>query len=328
MQLMARLRHLKIGRIDPVELARQAALIAVGSIAFGAGLSWFLVPYKIAPGGVGGLSQILFHFFGFPVGISMIVMNIPLWIIGMVFVGRQFGTGTFVGFFASAVAVDVMSPVNMYRWGFLRDMFDKYNELAGGGYKPISQWALTDSIFVAAIAGALLVGVGIGLIFKARASTGGTDVPVAILKKHLNISMGNGYLIVETAIILFTGYMFRDVNIVIWSYFALFFSSRFVDIVTEGFSRVKAAYIIPASDEAAERIKDRIYTELDRGATYFQGMGTYSHLPKTILYVTFHIRQTSRLKRLVLEEDPNVFMVMHDVHDVIGYGFRTRSLEM
>ncbi|MFW5712152.1 MAG: YitT family protein, partial [Spirochaetota bacterium] len=81
-------------------------------------------------------------------------------------------------------------------------------------------------------------------------------------------------------------------------------------------------------DEAAERIKDRIYTELDRGATYFQGMGAYSHLPKTILYVTFHIRQTSRLKRLVLEEDPNVFMVMHDVHDVIGYGFRTRGLEM
>jgi uncharacterized membrane-anchored protein YitT (DUF2179 family) len=216
----------------------------------------------------------------------------------------------------------------MYRWGILRDMFDKYNILDDGSIKPINQWALTDNIFVAAIAGALLLGVGIGLIFKARASTGGTDVPVAILKKHLNISMGNGYLIVETAIILFTGYMFRDVNIVIWSYFALFLSSRFVDIVTEGFSRVKAAYIIPASDEAAERIKDRIYSELDRGATYFQGMGTYSHLPKTILYVTFHIRQTSRLKRLVLEEDPNVFMVMHDVHDVIGYGFRTRSLEM
>lgn len=328
MQFLARLRHLKIGKIDPLELGKQAVLIAVGSLAFGAGLSWFLVPYKIAPGGVGGLSQILFHFLGFPVGISMIVMNIPLWIIGMIFVGRQFGIGTFVGFFASAVAVDVMAPVNMYRWGFLRDMFDKYNAMADGGYKPISQWALTDSIFVAAIAGALLVGVGIGIIFKARASTGGTDVPVAILKKHLNISMGNGYLIVETAIILFAGYMFRDVNIVIWSYFALFLSSRFVDIVTEGFSQVKAAYIIPASDESAERIKDRIYTDLDRGVTYFQGMGTYSYLPKTILYVTFHIRQTARLKRLVLEEDPNVFMVMHDVHDVIGYGFRTRSLEM
>ncbi len=328
MRYLHRIQHLKIGKIDPVEVGKQAAFIAIGSLAFGAGLSWFLVPLKIAPGGVGGLSQILFHFFGFPVGISMIVMNIPLWIIGMVFVGRQFGFGTFVGFFASALAVDVLSPRHLYRWGILRDMFDKYNTLSDGSIKPLNQWALTDSIFVAAIAGALLVGLGIGLIFKARASTGGTDVPVAILKKHMNISIGNGYLIVETAIILFTGYMFRDVNIVIWSYFALFLSSRFVDIVTEGLSRVKAAYIIPASDEAAERIKDRIYSELDRGATYFQGMGTYSHLPKTILYVTFHIRQTSRLKRLVLEEDPKVFMVMHDVHDVVGYGFRTRGLEM
>jgi len=328
MQFLARLRHLKIGKIEPLELLKQAVIIVVGSLAFGAGLSWFLVPYKIAPGGVGGLSQILFHFFGFPVGISMIVMNIPLWFVGMIFVGRQFGMGTFAGFFASALAVDVLSPRRMYKWGFLREMFEKYNILPDGSIKPLNQWALTDSIFVAAIAGALLVGVGIGLIFKARASTGGTDVPVAILKKHLNISMGNGYLIVETAIILFTGYMFRDVNIVIWSYFALFLSSRFVDIVTEGLSRVKAAYIIPASNEAAERIKDRIYLELDRGATYFQGMGTYSHLPKTILYVTFHIRQTSRLKRLVLEEDPGVFMVMHDVHDVIGYGFRTRGIEM
>src|SRR6056297_1287444 len=141
MQLMARLRHLKIGKIDPVELARQAALIAVGSLAFGAGLSWFLVLYKIAPGGVGGLSQILFHFFGFPVGISMIVMNIPLWIIGMIFVGRQFGFGTFIGFFTSAVAVDFLSPRNLYRWGILRDMFDKYNILSDGSIKPLNQWA-------------------------------------------------------------------------------------------------------------------------------------------------------------------------------------------
>src|SRR6056297_1108170 len=98
MQFLARLRHLKIGKIEPLELLKQAVIIIVGSLAFGAGLSWFLVPYKIAPGGVGGLSQILFHFLGFPVGISMIVMNIPLWFIGMFFVGRQFGMGTSSGF--------------------------------------------------------------------------------------------------------------------------------------------------------------------------------------------------------------------------------------
>lgn len=315
-------------RIKPFDLIKQAVLIAVGSLVFGVGLSCFLVPYKIAPGGVGGLSQIFFHFWGVPVGVSMIVMNIPLWVIGMVFVGRQFGMGTFVGFVSSAVAADLVSPRNLYRWGILRDMFDKYNTLPDGSFKPLSEWALTDNIFIAAVAGALMLGFGIGLIFKARASTGGTDVPVAILKKHFNISMGNGFLLVETVIILFTGYMFRDVNIVIWSYFALFLSSRFIDIVTEGISRIKAAYIITSSDVHADRIKERIYEELGRGATFFYGAGSYTKEPKTIIYVTFHIRQAPRLTNIVREEDPGVFMTMHDIHDVIGYGFKTRSMEM
>ena len=315
-------------RIDPVELSKQGLVIILGSLIFGFGLSCFLVPFKIAPGGVGGLSQILYYFFGLPVGLSMIIMNIPLWILGMVFVGRQFGIGTFAGFFISSLAADLMTPSNLYRWGLFREMFERYNTLPNGAFKPMNEWALTDSIFVASIAGALLLGIGIGIIFKARASTGGTDVPVAILKKHLNISMGNGYLIVETSIILFTGYMFRDINIIIWSYFGLFLTARFVDIVTEGISRVKAAYIIPTTDEQAERIKDRINTELERGTTFLHGTGGYSALPKKVIYVTFHVRQTSRLKKLVLEEDPKVFMVMHDVYDVIGYGFRTRIMEM
>lgn len=319
---------LKIPKIEPLELLRQALIIIVGSLIFGLGLSCFLVPYKIAPGGVSGLSQIFFHFLGIPVGLSMIVMNIPLWIVGMVFVGRQFGLGTFVGFFASAVATDLVSPKNLYRWGILRDMFDKYNILPDGSFKPLSDWALTDNIFVAAIAGALMLGVGMGIIFKARASTGGTDIPVAILKKHFGVSMSSGFLMVESVIILFTGYMFRDVNIVIWSYFALFLSGKFIDLVTEGISRIKAVLIIASSDEKAERIKDRIYSELDRGATYFQGEGAFSHRPKKILYVTFHVRQTAQLKRIVLREDPKVFMVMQDVHDVIGYGFRSRIMDM
>ncbi len=177
------MKRIKFPKIYPLDLAKRGLLIAVGSILFGFGLSCFAVPFKIAPGGVGGLSQILFHFFGFPIGISMILMNIPLWVLGMIFVGRQFGMGTFVGFFASSIAADLMTPAKLYRWGLFREMFERYNTLEDGSFKPLSEWALTDSIFVAAIAGALLLGIGVGLIFKARASTGGTDVPVAILKR-------------------------------------------------------------------------------------------------------------------------------------------------
>lgn len=257
----------------------------------------------------------------------MIVMNIPLWIIGSLMVGRQFGLGTFIGFFTSSLMTDLVNPARLYRWGVLRGMLEKYN-MTEAGMPEASTWAMTDDIFVAAIAGAILLGVGIGIIFKSRASTGGTDVPVALLKKRFNISIGNGYLIIETAIILFTGLMFQDVNIVIWSYFALFLSSKFADIMTEGFSRVKAAYIISMDDGATERIKERIYTEMDRGVTYLRGIGSYSRKGIKVVYVTFHIRQTAVLRKIALEEDPKVFMVMHDVHDVVGHGFKTRSMQM
>jgi uncharacterized membrane-anchored protein YitT (DUF2179 family) len=307
---------------------RQAAGIIIGSLAFGAGLSWFLVPFKVAPGGIGGLSQIFYHLFGWRVGLTMIIMNIPLWIVGMVFVGRQFGIGTFIGFFSTAVAADLMAPSNLYKWGIMREMIEKYNTTPEGALQPVRQWAMTDDIFVAAIAGALLLGFGIGLIFKSRASTGGTDIPVAILKKHLNISMGNGYLIVETAIILTVGIVFEDVNVVIWGYFALFLSSKFVDIVTEGMSRIKAAYIISKDDAAVRRIRDRIFLEMGRGVTYLTGTGAYTEQERTVIYVTFHLRQTAVLKRLAREEDSEVFMVMHDVYDVIGSGFKTRTMEI
>ncbi|WP_020612010.1 YitT family protein [Sediminispirochaeta bajacaliforniensis] len=308
-------------------LFRQLCGIFAGSLVYGIGLSWFLVPFKIVPGGVGGLSQILYHMFGWSMGISMIIMNFPLWIMGIVFVGRQFGLGTFVGFFVSALMTDLVAPKRLYCWNLMRDLIEKYNTKNGVLTDPLD-WALTDDVFVAAIAGSILMGIGIGLIFKSRASTGGTDIPVALMKKKFNISIGNGYLIIESVIILFTGFVFRDINIIIWSYFALFLSSRFADIMTEGFSRVKAAYIISMDDGAVERIKERIYEEMDRGVTFLRGMGSYSRKGIKVIYVTFHMRQTAVLKRIALEEDPKVFMVMHDVHDVVGYGFKTRSLEM
>jgi uncharacterized membrane-anchored protein YitT (DUF2179 family) len=319
-------KNQKIGK-KILSICRQAAGILIGSLIYGIGLSWFLVPFKIAPGGVGGLSQLFFHFFEWNAGISMLIMNIPLWLLGILFVGKQFGLGTFVGFLTSSLMTDLVSPRNLYKWGFLKDLIEKYNTV-DGVLLPETSWAMTNEIFLATIAGSILLGTGIGIIFKSRASTGGTDIPVAWMKKRFNISIGNGYLIVETSIIFFTGYMFGDLNLIIWSYFALFLSSKFADIMTEGLSRVKAAHIICMDNASVERIKERIYDELGRGVTYLDGMGSYSRQHKKIIYVTFQIRQTAQLRRIAIEEDPDVFMVMNDVHDVVGFGFKTRAIEI
>jgi len=301
--------------------------ILLGSLIYAIGLSWFLLPFKVAPGGVGGLSQIFLHFFGWNAGISMLAMNIPLWILGIIFIGREFGIGTFTGFFVSSLMVDLVAPARLYKWGILVPLIEKYN-MVEGQMKPMRELAMTDEILIATIAGSIFLGVGIGIIFKSRASTGGTDIPVAFMKKKFNISVGNGYLIIETAIILFTGLIFGDLNLVVWSYFALFLSSKFADMITEGLARVKAAHIICSDNESADRIKERVFNELERGVTYIYGEGGYTGNEKKILFVSFSIRQSVQIKHIVLQEDPEAFIVMNEVHDVIGSGFKSRGLSL
>jgi uncharacterized membrane-anchored protein YitT (DUF2179 family) len=254
-------------------------------------------------------------------------MNIPLWIAGILIVGKQFGVGTFIGFFLSSAMTDLVSPRRLYSRGILKGMIEQYN-MVDGVLKTSTEWAMTDEIFLAAIAGSMLLGVGIGLMFRAKASTGGTDIPVAMMKKYLGISIGNGYLLVETFIILAIGVIFANLNIIIWSYFGLYLSAKFTDMVTEGLSRVKTATIICSNPEAENRIRDRIYSELDRGATFIKGSGTWSGDSKNIIFVAFGIQQTAALRAIAFEEDPQVFMIMNDVRDVIGFGFRSREIDL
>ncbi len=309
------------------ELTRQAGGILLGSLLYGIGLSWFLFPYKIAPGGVGGLSQIFFHLFGWNAGMVMIVMNIPLWIWGMIMVGKQFGIGTFIGFFTSSMMADLVSPRVLYQWGIFTSMIERYN-MVDGIMKNPTEWAMTDQIFLAAIAGSMLLGVGIGIMFKSKSSTGGTDIPVAFMKRYMGISIGNGYLIIETFIIMIIGIVFGDFNIVIWGYFGLYLSSKFADMITEGISRVKTATIVCSNPAAEQSIKERIYNELDRGCTFLKGEGSWSGEAKNILFVALGIQQAGLLKYIVKQEDPGAFLIMNDVHDISGFGFKSRAIDL
>lgn len=304
---------------------RRAFGILLGSILFGIGYSWFLIPFKIAPGGVGGISGILFHLFDAPLGITMLAINIPLWIIGILLVNRQFGYGTFIGFFTSSIMTELLSPEKLYNLNIMRSIIIQYNTI-GQEMKPTAEWAMTDNIFLACIAGSILLGAGLGIIFRSNASTGGTDIPVAMLKKYFNISIGNGYIIVETLIIFLIGFVFADMNLIIWGYFGLFLTTRFSNIITEGLPNLKAAIIISNNDEYIEEIRKKIYNELNRGVTYLKGYGTYEKQDKNIIFVVFNIRQQIRLYQLVKEIDPHVFMVIADVYDIMGYGFKSTKL--
>lgn len=308
------------GRMYKKHLLRNAVGITFGSIIFAMGYAWFLIPFKIAPGGVGGLSQIFFHLYHVPAGVSMLIFNIPLLVLGLKLVGKQFGLGTLYGMLLGAIFTDLLAVKNLYHFGILKEVLERYN--AG---KPLPEWALTDNIFLAAVAGPILLGIGLGIIFRFKGSTGGTDIPVAILKKYYNMSITNGYLVIETGIIILIGTIFKDPNLIIWGFFTLFISSRTCDIASEGLPYVKGAHIITTQPDA---IKKEIFDRLDRGVTILHGEGGYTGDPKDILMCAIDRGQVSMLRDIVRRIDPEAFVIMNDISDVLGYGFRSRHLEM
>ena len=296
--------------------------IIFGSILFAIGYSWFLIPYKIAPGGIGGLSQILFHFFNLPIGVSIILFNIPLFIISFITMGKRFGINSIYGMLATSIFADLLAIPNLYKFGILKDI-SPYTFMVNG--KTIYAMLPPNEIYLSAIAGSVLLGLGVGIIFRFRASTGGTDIPVAIIRQKLGVSIGTGYWMIDTFIILTIGIVFKDLSLIIWGYVNLFITSKMTDLASEGLPYVKGVYII--SDKNDE-IKNQIYDKINRGITYIKAEGGYTGKQFNMLFCAMNRRQVSTLRALVKEVDPKAFVLLTDVHDVMGYGFRSRSLDL
>jgi len=286
--------------------------ITLGCIIFGIAYSWFLIPFKVAPGGVGGIATILYYFFGFPAGISMIVINVPLFILAWILLGKQFGFRSFYGMVVGSFFVDLMAPHNIYAYlPFMRGIINT------------QVWAFTDNILLASIAGSVLLGISLGIIFRFHGSTGGTDIPVALLKQYTGVTIGGGYWVIETLIIVSIGIVFKDLNLIIWGFLNLFISTQIVDIAAEGLPYTKGAYII---SKRYNEIRDRIFSELERGVTFFHGEGGFTSKPNKVLFVIVNRREITSLRRIVKEEDPKAFMILVDVNDVMGDGFKSRIL--
>ncbi len=305
------------------ELQDYAGILA-GSVLFGMAYSWFLFPFRVSPGGVGGIAQVLYSWTGVPESIWMFGFNIPLFIVGYIFVGRQFGVRSLAGMMMSNTMCWVFQPSHL---SFLSSYGDIVHNVAGPGQLPRLAVFLTGNsemdILLASIAGSSLLGIGLGMIFKFRGSTGGTDIPVAILKKYTGVSISTGYWMVESLIILGVGFVFRNPAIVIWAYLNLFITSRMTDFAAEGLPYVKAVIIVT---DRPDDVRDAIFQRLNRGVTFLKARGGYSGEEKEVIYVCIHRRQVMHLRKLVRNIDPDAFMVLHDAHDVMGYGFRQRTL--
>jgi uncharacterized membrane-anchored protein YitT (DUF2179 family) len=295
--------------------------ILIGSFIVAIGYSWFLLPYNMAPGGVGALSQIINFYTGIPNGISMILINIPLFVVSFIFIGKAFGIKSLVGMLASSIFTDLVNIKTLTDLGLMS--LTQYTHFYH--HRLIYSYLKPEDLLLSAISGSVILGVGLGIIFKSRGSTGGTDIPVALIKQKAGLSIGTGYYIVETGIIIAVAVFLQDPKIFIWGFINLFISTKVTDLASEGLPYIKGIYVISPE---VEEIKQEIYNELDRGVTFFKARGGYTGKDIEVLFCVVNKRQVSILTDIVKDIDPDAFMIVSEVHDVLGYGFRSRKLNL
>jgi uncharacterized membrane-anchored protein YitT (DUF2179 family) len=271
-------------------------LILLGSFILAAGFVLFITPYKIVPGGVYGISIVLHYLFGTPVGLMALAFDIPLTIIGIKILGPRFGIKTVVGFSMTAVFTDLLT----YFWGF----------------KPLVEGdALLSSVF-----GGVMLGLGIGLIFKSKATSGGTDIVAMIMNKYMRISLGQMMIYVDSLVVLFGLIVFRDWKIPLYSWIVIFITGKVIDIVLEGVTYEKSLFII---SDKHEEIRDKIINNLNRGGTYINGQGMFNMADRKIIFTVVSRRELSLLEEFISKIDPNAFLTVLDAREILGEGFRS-----
>jgi uncharacterized membrane-anchored protein YitT (DUF2179 family) len=271
-------------------------LIVLGAFIMASGFVMFITPYKIVPGGVYGLSIILHHMFGFPVGLTAICFDIPITIIGTRILGPRFGVKTVAGFLLTALFVDTLTLFY--------------------GNEPL----VPDNGLLSSIYGGILVGIGLGLIFKARATSGGSDVVAMIISRYTKLPPGQMIILVDSLVVLVGLFTFRDWVIPLYSLITIFITGRVMDVILQGISYDKTLFII---SDKHELIRDKIINDINRGGTYIQGKGMFAGQEKTIIFTNVNRREMAILQEYIHHVDPRAFMTVINANEVLGEGFRS-----
>ncbi len=269
--------------------------ILAGTFIMATGYVYFISPYKIAPGGVYGIAIVLHHLFGFPTGVSALAMDIPLTLIGIKVLGPRFGWKTVLGFVSMAVFVDLLTYFQ-------------------GDVPLVEGDALLSAVF-----GGVLLGVGLGLVFKSKATSGGSDIIAMMINKRSKIPLGQLMIYVDSVIVLVGLVAFKDWKIPLYSWIVIYITGKVVDLVLQGASYDKALFIV---SDKYEEIRSKIIDDLSRGGTVFNGEGMYSADEKKIIYTTVSRREFEILKEYIYEIDPDAFISVMNTHEILGHGFK------
>lgn len=272
------------------------AKIIAGCVLFSAGFAFFLEPNNVNAGGITGLAMIVVHLLNAgTVGLFTMLINLPLFIVSGIKIGKKFFIGSLVGMMLSSVLLDTFALMPHPQ------------------IEPL----------VAALYGGLICGVGLGIVFAAGASTGGSDIVVRLLKlRYENVPIGTISILFDAVVVVLTGFVFWDVSKALYSGVTIFVCGQVIDAVVYRFDYSKVVMIISKEHEVIAR---EIGMKLDRGATYLNGQGSFSGHDMKIVFTVVKKQQVAELKRMVMEIDPGAFVVVQEAHQVLGEGFSRYS---
>ena len=271
-------------------------MTVVGSALFALGFDLFLLPHDLNAGGVSGLAMVIRQVLPFAsVGLIQICLNLPLFLLGGVKIGKKFFFGSLLGMAASSLLIDVFAAI------------------------PVPE---TEPL-LALLYGSLLCGVGIGAVFACGTSTGGSDILVRLLKLQFrNVPVGQIGMCIDLVVSVLTGLVFQDVTRTLYTAVAVFITCKVMDAVIYRFDYSKVALIV---SDRYEAISSAVGERLGRGATYLYGEGSYTGRKTKVVLVAIKRQQLSELKELVTDIDPNAFIIVQEAHQVLGDGFTRYS---
>jgi uncharacterized membrane-anchored protein YitT (DUF2179 family) len=273
--------------------------ILAGAFLIAAGYVLFITPYKVVPGGVYGICIILYHTWGLPVGLSALAFNIPITLLALKVLGPRYGAKTVAGFILTSFFIDGLTILV--------------------GEDPLK---IGDEILMSSLYGGALIGLGVGLLFRARASCGGTDMVAMMLSKKTRLPVGRLMIYVDSVIVLAGLVVFGDWKIPLYSLITIFVIGQMVDLVLQGISYNKCLMIVSDQHEA---IAGKIMNDLRRGGTYFKSTGLYSGRERPVIFTVMSRREVALLSAHIRDIDPQAFITVMDASEILGEGFRSLS---
>jgi len=266
--------------------------ISIGCMVMALGFNSFFVPNKIAPGGFSGLATVIYYFTGLPIGMVTLILTIPLFIVSIKLLGAKFGLKSFYGtiFFSICIDFIVRTP------------------------------PITDDVFLSSVFGGILLGIGIGSVFRFGGTTGGTDLLATIMNHYFKgISISSWLLVIDSIVVIIAGIAFKNIEITLYSILTIYITMRLMELIQEGISYAKAFYII---SNKSDDIAIAIFNDVDRGVTTLRGKGMYTKEDKDVLFCVVNRYQVFQMKEVIRSIDPRAFVILADVHEVLGEGFK------